>query len=67
MKRPGPELEYWVEVWDRGLAENAFGWRFHSIHQTRDAAKECAAERFRSKGGRWRVLDVAKWPVAVFE
>lgn len=64
MKPKGPELEWWVEVWGKRF-DGADGWTFHSIHQSRDAARGCAAKEFKHRGGRWRVLDVAKWPIEV--
>lgn len=63
MKRPGPELEYWVEVFDPDDREAE--WEIHSIRETRAAAIADAEDGFKKWGGSWRVLDVAKWPVRV--
>lgn len=63
-KRTGPEVEYWVECWE--WEETPAIWQFHSIHRTKPLALATAAERLKHMGGRWRVLEVAKWPVQVF-
>ena len=65
MKKPGPELEYWVEVWDPEYRERE--WELHSISADRAKAIAEAEDMFKKWGGRWRVLDVAKWPAKVRE
>lgn len=63
VKRLGPEIEYWVESW--GWEQSPAVWEFHSIHQTKAEARECMAQQYELHGGRWRIVEVARWPVEV--
>lgn len=61
VKRRGPDLEWWVEVWDWETVPAQ--WQFHSTHATKAEAFECCEQQFELHGSVWRVKEVASWPI----
>jgi hypothetical protein len=62
-KRRGPDLEWWVECW--GWEKVPAEWEFHSIHPTKLEAYEAARAQLERFGGRWRVVEVARYQLEV--